>query len=330
MTKKNSTSDLPFLLAPIGKDYLWGGSKLKQDFHKGFISCSPLAETWECSTHPAGLSKLRTSDGSEKSFLDFLTENAEVLCNPGHRVLFPVLLKLIDAKENLSLQVHPSDEEATVYEEGQKGKTEFWYILDAEPGAFIYLGFKSSCHQETIRKLVENGELESVLNKVYVQKGDSFLIQPGTVHAIGKGIVLAEIQENSNLTYRLYDYGRRDADGNLRELHIEKALRVIDFSCTDKVKRRIKTIKYEPGIRKERLVQCDYFIADVWRIEEGVLLPRTTNQNCIVLCVEGSGFLEKTNRQKIFSFRKGDCFFMPKSDEQFHLVGKFEIVIVGI
>lgn len=328
MTNKNITIDIPFLLEAVGKDYLWGGEKLKKEFNKTHIQASPLAETWECSTHPAGLSTLRSGFFSGKSLFDFLHENPELLCNPEHGRVFPVLLKLIDAKNRLSLQVHPSDDYAEKYENGQKGKTEFWFILDAEPDSFIYLGFKSSCTKASIRKLIESGELESVLNKVFVKKGDSFLVHPGIVHAIGQGIVLAEVQENSNLTYRLYDYGRKDVNGSLRELHIEQALNVIDLNCNYNASRRIKNIRYEKEIRKERLVECEYFIAEVWSFKERGGLPRTNKKNSIVLCIDGGGQVEKENEEKIFTLKKGDCFFMPKSDGCFYLTGKCQVIVV--
>ena len=330
MINKSITIDYPFLLAPVGKDYLWGGDKLKKEFNKGYISCYPLAETWECSTHVDGISTRRTGVYSGKGFDVFLKDNPNLLCNPKHQLVFPVLLKLIDAKEKLSLQVHPSDEYAYKYEFGQKGKLEFWYILDAEPGSYIYYGFKSSCNRSNIRKLIENGELESVLNKVLVEKGDSFFIHPGMVHAIGKGIVLAEIQENSNLTYRLYDYNRKDKNGKLRDLHIEQALNVIDFSCTDRAIRRIKNIKYESGIRKERLLHCEYFIADVWGFEKVGSLPISNLMNYIVICIEGEGVVNDIKNHSVFKLKKGDCFFMPRSEKKFKLVGKCEIIVVGI
>lgn len=327
MTNKNITIDIPFLLDPVGKDYLWGGNKLKTTFNKNNIKCSPLAETWECSTHPAGLSRIRQGDFAGRTLLSVITEYPEILCNAKKQ--FPVLLKLIDAKEKLSVQIHPSDEFAQKYERGQQGKTELWYILDARPDSFIYLGFKSSCGADKIRSLIANGRLESVLNKIPVKKGDAFLVRPGTVHAIGGGIVLAEVQQNSDITYRLYDYERRDCYGNLRPLHIEKALSVMNFIPSDQIIRRVKNIKYDLGLRKEYIIQCEYFRVDIWTVAKKCNLPKTILNNVIVLCVEGCGILGLSSEGKVFRIQKGDCFFIPKTEKEYELFGELKIVLVS-
>ncbi len=331
MTNKNITIDIPFLLEPVGKDYLWGGNKLKAEFNKNNIKCTPLAETWECSTHPEGLSKIRSGIFKGEKFATVLENNPEILCNSEHKNVFPVLLKLIDAKEKLSVQVHPSDEYAERNEKGQRGKTEFWYILDAEPGASIYLGFKNYCPKENIYKLIQSGELEAVLNKIPVKKGDSFLVKPGTVHAIGKGIILAEIQENSNITYRLYDYGRRDSKGKKRELHIAQALKILDVSTASVTQRRMKNVKYSVGVRKEELFSCKYFKSEAWSVTGICYLPKANLNNIILLCVEGGGELfVSDSTEKIFNFTKGDCFFIPYSHKLFFTKGIYKIVVVRI
>ena len=324
MIRKNIKDNSPFLLDPVGKDYIWGGEKLKKCFNKDHIDKSPLAETWECSTHPDGLSKIRSTG---ESFASFLRRKPGLLCKRESLGEFPLLLKLIDAKENLSVQVHPDDDYARVNENGQKGKTELWYIIDAEKDSYIYLGFKSLCNKEKICELIETGNLETILNKVPVRKGDSFLVKPGTVHAIGKGILLAEIQENSNITYRLYDYSRTDSLGNKRELHLKKALEVLDMTSSFIPGKQKRHIKYEACVRKELLVFCKYFIAEIWSVKGKTALPDSLRKNSIVLCIDGVGEVSGIN-DIFFEIRKGDCFFIPYSDHRFFLSGNPILIVV--
>ena len=213
---------IPFLLRPVGKDYLWGGERLKTEYHKQ-IDLTPLAETWECSTHPDGCSVVDSGAAAGKPLRAVLQEHPEYLgiyANPEGEL--PILIKLIDAKKDLSVQVHPDDAYAKQYENGQNGKTEMWYVLEAEPDASLVYGFRHTMTPERLRQSLAEGTLEADLQSVPVSKNDAFLIPAGTVHAIGAGILLAEIQQSSNLTYRLYDYNRTDANGNKRPLHIEK------------------------------------------------------------------------------------------------------------
>ena len=195
----------PILLRPSGKDYLWGGERLKVEYDKN-IDLSPLAETWECSGHPDGPSYAVNGELKGKSLAEIIQEHNEWLgtkCNPDNGL--PILIKFIDAAKDLSVQVHPSDEYAKIYENGQNGKTEMWYVLEAEPGAKLVWGFEHKVTKEILQKNIESGSLSKDLHHVPVHKGDVFLIESGTVHAIGAGIILAEIQESANRTYRLSD-----------------------------------------------------------------------------------------------------------------------------
>ena len=226
MTNKNIHLNKPFFLKPAAKDYLWGGNRLNDDFSKG-IDMHPLAETWECSTHPDGPSIVASGEHKGKSLIDVLKEHPEYLgTHPRTKDEMPILVKLIDAKQDLSVQVHPSDEYAQKYEHGQLGKTEMWYVLDATKGSQLVYGFKMNQDKDVVKKAIQNGTVEKYLQKVPVKKNDLFYIKAGTVHAIGAGALIAEIQESSNLTYRLYDYNRIDKSGNKRELHIDKGLAV--------------------------------------------------------------------------------------------------------
>ena len=183
------------MLRPTGKDYLWGGKRLNDEFAKN-IDMSPLAETWECSTHPDGLSFVASGDMTGKSLVKVLEEHPEYLgSHPGHGVngALPVMIKFIDANQDLSVQVHPTDEYAYINENGQQGKTEMWYVLDAAKNAQIIYGLVRDVSKEDIIKGIENGELVKYLQKVPVQKNDVFFIEPGMIHAIGAGVLVAEI-----------------------------------------------------------------------------------------------------------------------------------------
>ena len=195
----------PFLLKPAGKDYLWGGNRLQTEFNKE-LPLEPLAETWECSTHPAGPSIIASGIYEGMSLTQLLAEHPEFLgTHPGAEGELPILIKFIDAKKDLSVQVHPTDEYAREHENGQLGKTEMWYVMDAAPDAHLIYGFYHDIEKFQLKESLENGTVEKYLQKIKIQKDDVFLIEAGTVHAIGAGALIAEIQENSNLTYRLYD-----------------------------------------------------------------------------------------------------------------------------
>ena len=208
MTNRNMTTNFkPFLLKPAAKDYLWGGTRLNNEFAKG-IDLDPLAETWECSTHPDGPSVVASGEFEGQTLTQVLAEHPEYLGTRHPDGKFPLLIKFIDAKKDLSVQVHPDDVYAMEHENGQNGKSEMWYVLDASKDAHLVYGLKHDCTEAEIRKAIADGTLLRYLQRVPIQKDDLFFIEAGTVHAIGAGALIAEIQENSNLTYRLYDYDR--------------------------------------------------------------------------------------------------------------------------
>ena len=213
-------------LKPACKDYLWGGHRLVDEYNVDYDG-EILAEAWELSCHPDGPSMIMNGPYEGKSLREYLDiVGMEALGTHCRRFReFPILTKFIDARDNLSIQVHPNNGFA-LQNEGQYGKTEMWYVLDAEEGAFLYYGFKREITREEFARRIEENTLLEVLNAVPVKKGDVLFIESGTLHAIGKGILIAEIQQNSNVTYRVYDYGRVGKDGKKRDLHIEKALAV--------------------------------------------------------------------------------------------------------
>ena len=335
---------------PACKQYLWGGEKLIREY--GISSQNtPLAEAWVLSAHSDGDSRISFSEGelcsegketsegkvcsegkessegesfSEEesssegeSFAEYLKCHPEAVGSFGKAFpFFPTLIKLIDAKKALSIQVHPDDSFA-LSREGQYGKTEMWIVLEREEGAFLYFGFQKDYTEEEIRRAIEAENFPSLLCKVMVEPGDVFFIPAGTVHAIGAGILLAEVQQNSNLTYRVYDYGRKDAQGNTRELHVEKALEVMnrkqlsayrqeafkkqgkkpvgEKAAGEKAAGESATGEKvaEKNVYLERIGSCEYFTVDRLFLEENAFYSgKLTEESFLSLLVlEGEGVL---------------------------------------
>ena len=328
-----SCGSLPFLLGPAPKDYLWGGSRLNDDFNLN-LSCSPLAEAWVCSTHPDGES---TVPAFSCTLSELLSAHPEYLgTHPlqvtGGKPKLPILIKLIDAKKDLSVQVHPDDEYAKAYENGQLGKTEMWYVLDAKKNAELVYGFNRDITADQIRNAVEDGSIGSLLNHVPVKQNDLFYIESGTVHAIGAGILLAEIQENSNLTYRLYDYGRIDKTGHTRQLHVEKALEVMNMSSSATPRQPLRVLRYKNGTASELLTRCRYFQVERMLLNTEVnrqMAEFKTNSNSFhaLLIVDGCGVMLGDGID--LPFFKGDCIFVPADSTALKLHGKAQILNVS-
>ncbi len=314
----------PFLLSPAAKDYLWGGERLNEDFSKN-IGLHPLAETWECSIHPDGPSTVVSGEFAGSSLPQVLSEHPEFLgehYRNGKEL--PILIKLIDAKSDLSIQVHPDDAYAESHEGGQLGKTELWYVLDATKQASIIYGFKCDVTPSIVRNAIRNGVLEKYLYRVPIQKGDAFLINAGKVHAIGAGALIAEIQENSNLTYRLYDYDRLDKDGKKRPLHIKKALDVADLKSSGELKQPMRIRRFYNGYSTDSLCNCKYFYVEkVFVNTESCRKPRpftvTENSFEVFLCVDGCGTVFFAD--KCLMLFKGDCLFVPADSVPFSVHG---------
>jgi len=229
---------------------------------------------------------------------------------------FPLLVKFIDAQDTLSVQVHPDDRYVSLHEDTHdSGKNEMWHIIHAEPGSSIILGLKEGVTREAIRKALDDKSLEDCLNKVQVTEGDTFFIPAGTVHAIGRGIVLAEIQQNSDITYRLYDWDRVDGKGNPRELHIEKALDVINFSSTD-TKKIEEIITYEGENKKTVLVNCPYFVSELLEISEEAV--QTVPDNFSILSILDGRLTIEFEREKV-TVVKGDTVFLPAGPSDYTL-----------
>jgi len=317
---------LPFLLTPAYKDYLWGGDRLKSEYNKD-TGISPLAESWECSVHKDGESIVASGVFEGKTLKEVLQEHPEFIgTHPDKELGFPLLIKLIDAKEDLSIQVHPDDEYAREHENGEYGKYEMWYVLEAEKDARIIYGFSHDCTKEQVRKAVENGTISRHLQRVKVRKGDIFFVPPGTVHAIGKGIVIAEIQESSDLTYRLYDYNRIDKNGNKRQLHIDKALDVLNLNKFIEPKRPLRLLKYKNECANEFISRCKYFEVHRCLVNSEYKFSADEFSFRVLLCMDGQGKMSYEKKEFIIS--KGDCIFVPANSCDITLSGSLECLDV--
>ena len=313
----------PILLAPSGKDYLWGGNRLKTEYGKD-IELTPLAETWECSVHPNGPCYAISGEYRGMSLAEIIQMHPEYVGHKNNQI--PVLIKFIDAAKDLSVQVHPSDEYAREHENGQNGKTEMWYVLEAKEGAKLVWGFEHKVTKEILEKDITDGTLQNDLHYVPVHKGDVFLIESGTVHAIGEGILLAEIQENSDLTYRLYDYNRKDKNGNFRELHFDKAVQVLNMNPIGDTSQKPRYVRYFYGCSRETLCRCKYFETEKIQVTKGFSFSVMKNSFQVLLCTNGEGGLETDGSNRPLRFQKGSCIFLPAGLGRCHVIGECDLL----
>lgn len=336
-------------LEPAFKDNLWGGTKLRTVFGKK-CDYDVIGESWELSAHPDGQSVIASGIFTGMYFGEFIEKY-------GHDVVgwksssldrFPVLIKFIDAKKDLSIQIHPDDDYALEIE-NEFGKNEMWYVVDCEPGAFLYCGLKKDSSKEEIRERIENNTITDILNKIEVHKGDCVMVKAGTIHAIGAGILICEIQQNSNCTYRMYDYDRKDKFGNKRELHIDKAIDVVDVK------------KYKPFVSDNKdvpegaevLVSCKYFecykyvlgsdaaeadhasdIEDNCYNTENVRNTGKVNISVdamsfrSVIVIDGSGKIAVGNN--IMDYNAGDSFFVTAGEKVINLEGTGTVIVTKV
>ena len=277
-------------LAPAVKDYIWGGTYFKA-FNKG-VSLERVSECWELSLRDADSSIIASGKDKGKLLVDIISKE-DVGPIQDRFKYFPILIKLIDAKENLSVQVHPSDDYA-LKNENSFGKSEMWHIISADEGSGLYVGLNKKCSKQEIKEALEKGNILDYLNFFPVKAGDTFVIDPGTIHAIGKGVRLIEIQQNSNLTYRLYDYNRVDKFGNPRELHIQKALEVINYN------------KYEMNkSNSDVLADNQYFTVKQVRFDGEIELKADEKSFISFTFISGKGKVDD------IEFNQYDTFFLP-------------------
>ena len=315
----------PLKLDPAFKDYLWGGTRLRDDFGKK-CDFDKIAESWELSCHKDGASVIANGEHAGKTLAQYIGEDKSVLGTNCERFeQFPILIKLIDAKDNLSVQVHPDNEYAQRVE-GEYGKTEMWYIVDCDPGAELLYGFKKEVSKEEFAERIKNNTLLEITESVPVKKGDVFFIKAGTLHAIGKGILIAEIQQNSNTTYRIYDYGRVGADGKPRELHIEKAVEVTNLCPAEPYP--VTEAFTEDGAKKRLLSKCEYFTVYSVEADKEASFDADSTSFHNILVLEGNTVLKCGETS--LELKKGDSVFVPAGCGKYTLTGSFKGVFTRI
>lgn len=314
------------VLSPAGKDYLWGGDKLNTEYHFN-MDLYPFAEAWVCSAHTDGPSIITNGQYKGKNLSDVLNEHPEYLGTKVTNGKMPILVKLIDAKKDLSVQVHPDDNYAWKYENKQNGKTELWYVLEAAKDAKLVYGFEHPVNADELKSAIYNGTLENDLHYESVHNGDVFFIEAGNVHAIGKGILLVEIQESSNITYRIYDYNRIDKNGKKRELHFDKAMNVLNMQPVKIIRRKPRKVSYFYGCNRELLNRCKYFEVEKIMVTKGFSFSVKEESFQILLCINGEGGLELENsNNKPIRFHKGSCLFLPANIGRCFVLGECELI----
>ena len=298
------------LIAPL-KDYLWGGMRLRDEYGKE-TQLMKVAESWELACHRDGKSVIANGAAAGQTLADWIAvEGQDALGRNAARFsYFPLLIKLIDAHDDLSVQVHPDDNYA-MQAEGEYGKTELWYVVDAAAGAELLYGFQHEITKEEFRRRIEEGTLLDVVRRVPVKKGDVFFIPAGTLHAIGKGILICEIQQNSNTTYRIYDYNRKGADGKGRELHTELAKDAIDYTFQSDYRTHYTS---QPGAAVE-LVQCPYFTTRLLETETPMMRDYATLDSFVVyICMAGSVELRDDNGNEL-TVSQGQTVLFPATTQ---------------
>lgn len=314
----------PLKMRPCFKNYLWGGHRLKQEYGK-VDAPATVAESWELADHVDGMSVVEAGPlaGRTISELGKLSHDGfwGTSCIGD---TFPILVKLIDAEKDLSIQVHPSERNA-LRQIGEQGKAEMWYILDCGPQSFLYYGFSRKISKAEFLRRAEDGTICEVLNRVPVQKGDIFYILPGTIHAIGRGNVIAEIQQNSNTTFRIYDYQRRDADGRYRELHLERAAAVLEYTPVIPEECRVNSAVSFPEFSLSEMFSCLCFQAFRVDVRTSIRLLCDGRSFQHILCAEGEGVICCKGDQ--YPFRRGDSYFMPAALGEYRIEGACRVLL---
>ncbi len=316
----------PLKFKPVFQEKIWGGQKLKTYFSKD-IPAKKTGESWEISAHPAGISKVLSGELSGKGLDEiFHTYYQEIMGELGNilpKKKFPLLIKILDANDKLSVQVHPGNEYALKHE-GEPGKTEMWYIIDAKKGSSLIIGLKKDTNREKISQAIKNGDLEKHLNRVPVKAGDVFFIPSGTIHAIEEGIFLAEIQQNSDTTYRVYDWNRKNQQGQTRELHINKALNVINFDLNpDDIMAEglvIEKKSYQRGF----ITASPHFITEKIKIKKNYNLNTRKQRFYILMGLKGSSELYCQGIK--YNFNAGESILIPACLPEVKLQGNMTLL----
>jgi mannose-6-phosphate isomerase len=315
----------PLQFEPILKERIWGGEKLKTVLNKP-ITSKITGESWELSTVEGDVSVVSNGEWKGKSLTALINEcpneilGTAVYARFGKQ--FPLLFKYLDAREDLSIQVHPNDELAKK-RHNSFGKTEMWYIMQADDDARIIVGFKEKSNANEYLENLKNKTLLSILDDVKVKSGDVFFLETGTVHAIGAGLVVAEIQQTSDITYRIYDFDRVDASGNTRELHIDLALEAINYNTVETKKEYTKNVNESNGV-----VDCPYFTTNFVPLDGEIIVSKSGETFTVYMCVEGAFEIDFNNTK--LQYKKGDTVLIPAAMNAFSLNGKASILEIYI
>jgi mannose-6-phosphate isomerase len=315
----------PLQFEPILKERIWGGEKLKTVLNKPIVS-KITGESWELSTVEGDVSIIANGEFKGKSLTSLIDEmpneilGTEVYKRFGKQ--FPLLFKYLDAREDLSIQVHPNDELAKK-RHNSFGKTEMWYVMQADADARIIVGFKQKSNADEYLENLKNKTLLSILDDVKVKTGDVFFLETGTVHAIGAGLVVAEIQQTSDITYRIYDFDRVDTQGNSRELHVDLALEAINYNKVDAYKKYDTKLNQSNGI-----VDCPYFTTNFIPLDGEITVVKTGKTFTVYMCLEGAFDIEYNNSKLLYE--KGDTVLIPAAMNAFVLQGTASILEIFI
>lgn len=303
----------PLKLEPVFKDYIWGGHRLNRDFgmKSGF---DKTAEAWLLSCHNDGMSVIQNGLFRNMPLQDFI-EKYPQYAGDCCTEKFPLIIKLIDACDNLSVQVHPSAENS---------KNEMWYIIDCEENSCILYGVREKISKQQFEEHIRNNTVADAMNRIPVRKGDVFYIKAGTLHAIGKGILTAEIQQNSNVTYRVFDYNRKDAQGNTRPLHIAQAIECADLNPPQELCH--KTITHG---NTEILNECSFFSVYLLNIDGTHVIHSDSSSFSSIIILEGYGDVCENNKINAEHFRKGDSFFLSAGCD-YKITGKSKIILTKV
>lgn len=315
----------PLLFKPIFKERIWGGTKLKEVLNKSFDG-SQIGESWELTTVENDISVVVNGafEGLNLNQLieEYPTELLGVNSIQYFGNNFPLLFKFIDAKEDLSIQVHPNDALAKE-RHNSFGKTEMWFVMQADDNARLVVGFKDKTNKKEYQEHLENKTLVAVLNETPVKVGDAFFLETGTVHAIGAGVLIAEIQQTSDITYRLYDWDRVDSNGVGRELHTDLALDAINFEPTN------TKLDYEVVKNKSvNLVECPFFNTNILQISEKYNWKKTKESFTVLMCTEGSFIIIMLHFKA--EFKKGDTILIPAIIDGFEIIGEATLLEIAI
>jgi mannose-6-phosphate isomerase len=315
----------PLQFDPILKERIWGGEKLKTVLNKP-ITSKITGESWELSTVEGDVSVIANGDLKGKLLTEVIDEAPnEILGTEVHERFgkqFPLLFKYLDAREDLSIQVHPNDALAKK-RHNSFGKTEMWYIMQADPEARIIVGFKEDSNANEYVEKLKSNDLLSILDSVNVKEGDVFFLETGTVHAIGAGLVVAEIQQTSDITYRIYDFDRVDAQGNTRELHVDLALEAINYEKVETHKEYL-----EEENQSNSIVNCPYFTTNFIPLTDTINISKTGNSFTVYMCIDGAFEIEYD--MNMYQYQKGDTVLIPAAMDYYVMSGKASILEIYI